>query len=368
MKIAIVTPQSEGYSETFIRAHIERLEGRIVLYDGGIPPSRLNGKRIQPERFSLAQLTFMSKSLMSANPLPPENYFFHKSLKREKPDVILAEYGTTAADILHMVIATGIPLVAIFHGYDASRTEILTRYEPLYRKMFDYASSVIVVSRFMQSALVQLGYPEEKTVYNPYGPNPDFLLNRPAFQSRCFYAAGRFVEKKAPHLTILAFFEAQKAFKDATLIMSGDGPLLKVCEDLVLYLGIRDKVTFTGPLSPNMIRKEMQEAFAFVQHSRTAFDGDREGTPVGILEAQAAALPVISTLHAGIPEVVVHEKTGFLSDENDVGAMASNMIRLLGAPNMAAEMGNCGRERITRHFTMDQHINHLQQTLIKAAG
>ncbi len=368
MKIAIVTPQSDGYTETFIRAHRDRLEGRIGFYDGGVPPSRLNGEAMQPGRYSAAQLIFLCKSILSAKPLPPLQHFFQRSLRQTKPDVILAEYGTTGADILPMVIPTGIPMVVIFHGYDASCTGILQEYAARYRRMFGYAKAVMTVSRSMQSTLVELGYPEEKIIYNPYGPDPEFFRNKPRFQNRRFYAAGRFVEKKAPHLTILAFFEAQKVSGDATLVMTGDGPLRKVCEDLAKYLGISEKVTFTGPLAPEMVLKEMQGAFAFVQHSRTAPDGDREGTPVGILEAQAAALPVISTLHAGIPEVVVDEKTGLLSAENDVGAMASNMIRLLGAPNLATEMGAAGRERVSRHFTMEQHIATLQQTLANATA
>ncbi|RYF82142.1 MAG: glycosyltransferase, partial [Chitinophagaceae bacterium] len=71
---------------------------------------------------------------------------------------------------------------------------------------------------------------------------------------------------------------------------------------------LSDQVILKGVLKPAEIQEEMLHAIAFVQHSVIALTGDSEGTPVGIMEAQAAALPVISTMHAGIPDVVIHNE------------------------------------------------------------
>src|SRR5690606_24305968 len=118
----------------------------------------------------------------------------------------------------------------------------------LYRRMFDYCSSIIVVSKHMQRRLLELGAPQEKVVYNCYGPtNPKKDRSMP--QMLRFISVGRFVDKKAPYLTILAFLEVLRSFPRAILSLVGDGPLEFACKNLVRALGIGDNVEFLGVLS-----------------------------------------------------------------------------------------------------------------------
>ena len=76
-------------------------------------------------------------------------------------------------------------------------------------------------------------------------------------------------------------------------------------------------------------------------------------------EAGASALPVVATRHAGIPDVVIEDETGFLVDERDVQGMANHMRRLIDDPVLAGEMGQNGQERIRNHFSMEQSIGRL---------
>jgi glycosyltransferase involved in cell wall biosynthesis len=103
----------------------------------------------------------------------------------------------------------------------------------------------------------------------------------------------------------------------------------------------------------------MREARAFVQHSLVASDGNSEGMPCSILEACASGLPVVSTRHAGIPEVVIEGDTGFLVAERDVESMARHMERLVVDPGLASKLGRAGRQRIEEHFSMDSSIARL---------
>jgi glycosyltransferase involved in cell wall biosynthesis len=103
----------------------------------------------------------------------------------------------------------------------------------------------------------------------------------------------------------------------------------------------------------------MRRARGFVQHSVEAESGDCEGTPVGILEAGASGLPVISTRHGGIPEVVVEGETGLLVDEKDVPGMAAHMIRLIREPDLAAQLGLAARRRVEALFTMERSLGQL---------
>lgn len=85
-----------------------------------------------------------------------------------------------------------------------------------------------------------------------------------------------------------------------------------------------------------------------------------------VLEAQAAALPVIATHHAGIPDVVLDNETGLLSEERDVNGMAENMMRVLRENGLAKKMGELGRKRILENFTMQKHLSVLEKTITNA--
>jgi glycosyltransferase involved in cell wall biosynthesis len=87
--------------------------------------------------------------------------------------------------------------------------------------------------------------------------------------------------------------------------------------------------------------------------------GDCEGTPVSILEAGATGLPVVSTRHAGIPDVVLEGETGFLVDEGDLSGMAHWMIQFAEQPELARTMGSAARKHITDNFSRNHRIDNL---------
>jgi glycosyltransferase involved in cell wall biosynthesis len=103
----------------------------------------------------------------------------------------------------------------------------------------------------------------------------------------------------------------------------------------------------------------MREVRAFVLHSVTTSEDDVEGTPVAVLEAGAASLPVVSTRHAGIKDVVIHGETGFLVDEGDVQGMACYMVELARDPGLAARLGQRAREHVCENFSMEKSLTTL---------
>jgi len=147
--------------------------------------------------------------------------------------------------------------------------------------------------------------------------------------------------------------------------MIGDGPLWDDCRELAKTLGVADSVEFVGSQPHSALQSEMRQARCFVQHSVEAPSGDCEGTPVGILEACASGLPVISTRHAGISDVVVEGETGFLVDEGDVQGMAKHMLRIAQDPGLAAKLGQAASLRIAEHFSIEGSISRLWD-IIKA--
>jgi glycosyltransferase involved in cell wall biosynthesis len=226
--------------------------------------------------------------------------------------------------------------------------------------MFRQAAAIIAVSREMVRRLVAMGAAPEKVHYNSCGVDcEEFSAGDPARAEPVLLAVGRFVDKKAPHLTLAAFAEARRACPDARLRMIGDGPLLADCRQLVRDLGVEEAVVFLGSQPHHVVQEEMKRARAFVQHSIEAPSGDCEGTPVAVLEAGASGLPVIATRHGGIPDVVIEGETGLLVDEQDVSGMAAHMTTLLKDPSLAGRQGQAGRRRIQELFSMDRSLGRL---------
>lgn len=355
--VAILSPNEENaYSETFIRAHRDLIRNTVFFYEGGVVPTKLNGVPLSNDKVPGVIGTLDSKLVHLQN-----------SLMENGIDVVLAEFGHTAVESLPAIYGANIPLVVHFHGVDAHSQDLLNIYAKRYQDVFQYAYAIIVVSSVMKKQLMQLGCPAEKIFQTACAPNNEYFSLRPSFTNQQFFLMGRFVDKKAPYYSILAFYEALRAFPHAKLVLAGDGPLLNTCKNLVRYLGIQKQVSFLGSISREQVKKEMEQSLGFVQHSIQAENGDSEGTPVAILEAGAAGLPVIATRHAGIMDVVIDYKTGLLCDEHDVSAMGTALQILLGDHKLAQQLGQAARKRVKTFFSMERHIELIDGLLVRAA-
>lgn len=368
-KVALISPEKSAYSATFIQAHIDLLNADIKhLYGIFFPVQSADN------RYVLKENEFLKKAFAKLRLKRTYKRFFKnpqltKCLKDENIQLVFAEFGSVGAEVCSVCRSLNLPLIVHFHGYDAYAHSILSQYGKLYQEVFDYASFLIVVSQDMKNQLLHLGAPEHKLVLNPCGPNDAFFGVSPTFETKNFVAVGRFVEKKAPHLVISAFEKVCKKIPDVKLLMAGDGPLLVECQELTKSLNIEKSVVFLGRTTPKEVVDLFSNAYCFVQHSVVASNGDSEGTPVAILEAGAAGLPIVATRHAGIQDVILHEETGFLIDEHNVDGMAEAMLKLAKDKSMAQKMGVQGKTRMQKHYTMKHHIdllnNLIQQALAK---
>lgn len=367
IKIALLSPNQNAYSETFIQAHKNLLDGRLVYYYGGALPTNLEGDGYLLEnRFFKSvwrEISHRVRRRLGMTVLSIHEEALIRSFQKHKIQIVFAEYGTTGSKIVPVCKKLNLPLIVHFHGFDASVKSVLSQYKEPYKALFSYTSHIIVVSRPMERALMELGAPKEKLVYNPYGPDDKFFEVDPTYSEKALISVGRFVDKKAPYFTILAFSKALQEHPDAILYMAGDGPLLNACKNLVKFLEIENNVKFLGVISPDQYREKLSTVRAFVQHSMTADDGDMEGNPVGIMEAQAAGVAVISTKHAGIPEVVIDKETGWLVEEGDVDGMAQGMLSLLSDGQLAENFGKRGRKIIQENFLMERHIGTLNECI-----
>jgi glycosyltransferase involved in cell wall biosynthesis len=307
------------------------------------------------------------RKLVGASVAGVKTAFYRDFLLKAEVDAVVAQYGPQGVAIMDACSELRIPLIVHFHGHDAYRRSILDGVGQHYLELFDQAAAVIAVSRPMESQLLQLGAPREKLHCNPYGVDLSvFGGSDPQNVPPLFLSVGRLVEKKAPHFTLLAFRQVLQEVPEARLVVIGDGHLLEFCEQVVALFGLSGKVKFAGHCSHEHVAEAMRQARTYVQHSLQAADGDSEGTPVSILEASASGLPVISTRHAGIPDVIVDGETGYLVDEGDIEGMAERMVELARSPRLAARLGQAGQARIQAHYSLDQSISNLWKILVSA--
>lgn len=146
----------------------------------------------------------------------------------------------------------------------------------------------------------------------------------------------------------------------------GEGPLRSALERQIRDLTLGTHVTLHGALPHERVIDEMKSSTMFALPCVTGSDGDRDGIPNAILEAMAMQLPVISTSHSGIPEVITHGSNGLLVPPADAESLAKAMARLLDDPQLGREMGQRGRQTVNEDFDAMRNASRLLQQMMTA--
>jgi colanic acid/amylovoran biosynthesis glycosyltransferase len=284
-------------------------------------------------------------------------------------DVVVCHFGTVAARALPLWTSEfcRIPLVTFFHGYDI--TEAIATRGVDYTELFRWGRLMLPISELWREKLIALGCPEQKIRVQRMGIDVDAFHPRswadaPPAKPR-FLGVGRLVEKKGFDVALHAFARVVQEVPGARLQIVGDGPCRQQLLDLAAALGLNDSVTFLGSLVQDEVRRLLRESDILVAPSRTSSTGDQEGIPVVLMEAMASGLPVVSTHHAGIPELVTSGVSGLLVEEGNSTALAEALISLARTPERWPVLGGEGRARVLADFNLsklnDQLVGVLQE-------
>lgn len=157
--------------------------------------------------------------------------------------------------------------------------------------------------------------------------------------------AARFNEQKDQHTLLRALARVPAGLQ---LDFAGSGPSLEACRALAHRLGVADRVAFLGDRHdvPDLLARA--QGFVLSTHY--------EGLPLSIMEAMRAGLPVVATRVSGIPEEVLDGETGLLVPHRDVAALAGALGRLAAAPAVRQRMGEAGRQKFLREFTIERML------------
>ncbi|MCB0214455.1 MAG: glycosyltransferase, partial [Anaerolineae bacterium] len=215
-------------------------------------------------------------------------------------------------------------LVTTFHGYDL--TSLIKQAGPeQYNSLFKLGDLFLPISRRWQETLIQLGCPPEKIVVHRMGVDLNKFLFTPRQPDRGqvrLLTVARLVEKKGVADGIRAVARVAAKHPQLTYHIAGDGPLRGELQDLIDELEAGHRIKLLGWQPQEKIIELMQQAHILVAPSVTSADGDQEGIPIVLMEAMAQGLPVLSTHHSGIPELVQDGQSGFLAAEHDIDGLA----------------------------------------------
>jgi glycosyltransferase involved in cell wall biosynthesis len=270
-----------------------------------------------------------------------------------------------AARAVHLGRCLSAPVLATFHGNDANFEITDPKYGPDYARLRAApAARYLAVAGNLADRLLAFGMAPERTFVHHLGvdlerfPCPE---PRPRGRAPRIVMVGSFRRQKGHEMAIRGFAQFARTCPGASLHLIGLGNAsehFRLRDELVALahrLGVAGAVHFHGAVPVDDLPRRLADADIAVQTS-VFIPEDRqvEGVPNAILEAMAMGLPVVATRHGGIPEAVLHERTGLLVDEHDVAGLAAALARLAADPALAARLGRAGRERVRAEFELGQ--------------
>ncbi len=275
-----------------------------------------------------------------------------------RPLLVHAHFGPDGSLAMPLAERLKVPLIVSYHGSDATIKDEYTwgshvghrLYRLRRKRLARRAQAFVTPSRFVKAmAVLRQGIPEDKIEVIPHGIDLDRFRPGASPEPGRILFVGRLVELKGLHHLIEAAARIRDFFPQLHLRVVGDGPERPIFEALA-QKKLGAACTFLGALPHDAVRDEMQKAYVFCMPSLSMPNGEAESFGMVFLEAQACGVPVVGYAVGGIPEVVLHEETGFLAQDRDISALTSYLKTLLENDDLRKAMGQAGRAWVEARF------------------
>lgn len=316
-----------------------------------------------PQRMSLEWFQVKLHQKLFGSLFTGEEILCHK----HKIQIIHAHFAPQGFFASNWFEKARLPIITNFYGFDVSELPNDPLWAKRLKNLFAKGELFLVEGNFMRSKLIEIGCPEHKVQIQRIA----IPLDKLAFRARgpknpnertIFLFCGRFVEKKGLRYALEAFSKVLKINQNFEFRIIGDGPLKQDITILIDQLGLSKNVTLLGFLNYQQYIEQMAKADIFIHPSITSDTGDSEGgAPTSILEAQAMGLPVISTTHADIPNVVKPQMSALLSKERDSEELAGNILFLLRNQQLWGDFGRTGRKFVEDFHDVKKEVRSLEE-------
>jgi colanic acid/amylovoran biosynthesis glycosyltransferase len=300
--------------------------------------------------------------------------FFKDVIKKEGAAVLHAHFGQNGFSCISLAKAAQVPLVTTFYGFDLSQ---LPKIEPewvkRYQELFAFGALFLVEGPHMKQQLANLGCPPGKVAVQRLGIDIHelpFQQRRPNADGTIrILVSGTFTEKKGIPYALEAFARVFRQHRNLRLTVIGDArpnypdeqAIKQTLLEIIKLEGLDAHVDFWGYQPHPVLIEAFYSHHILISPSVQASAGDNEGgSPVTITEASATGMPVLSTFHCDIPEVILNEQSGYLVPERDVDALVQRLEQMVTSPEKWEGMGRAGRAHIEKNFNANTQAHWLE--------
>lgn len=286
-------------------------------------------------------------------------------IEKEKPDVIHCHFAYEAIKIIQNINSENkTPIFIHFHGYGASqmlrKKSYVQTIQACLKKENVYP---LFVSNYIKETLRNLSIDVSKGSILRCGVDLDKFYCSSIVKEEgeiVFLQVSSLAEKKGHEYTIKSFdmfLTKNKEYRDSVkVVFTGDGARKEGLVRLVSKLNLDKNIEFIGNVTSDKAVVLMNSADFYVHHSVESSDGDKEGIPTSVMEAMAMNLPILSTNHAGIPELVKHEVNGLLCDEKDIETFSTQIKEILSWGKL-----NKNRDKVEKLYNYKIHNLQLEK-------
>ncbi|MGK0175421.1 MAG: colanic acid/amylovoran biosynthesis glycosyltransferase [Ulvibacter sp.] len=346
--------------------HKARFGGRASL--GGILTAQLYWLRRAPLKYLSTWLRafyenlFSPRFLMRSLVVVPTASWFAKEMLSNEINHIHAHWAT------HSTLAAWVAnrLTNIPYSFTAHANDIFVDQTMLVEKI-KKAEFVATISNYNLNLLNKVSHKRyaSKIKVIPCGVDVAYFRPKHPIADRenrfVITCVGRLVTKKGQKYLLEACAQFKKMGADFYCQFVGDGPDLRVLEEIVSELNLEEHIGFLGNKARDEVVSILQNSSVMVLPSVSTDSGRMEGIPVVLMEAMSVELPVISTQISGIPELIDHSKNGLLVSEKDSKGLAEALFQIYDDPYRAVQMGKDARETILVRFDLKKNTKELSE-------
>jgi N-acetyl-alpha-D-glucosaminyl L-malate synthase BshA len=283
----------------------------------------------------------------------------------EHLDIVHAHYAiphATSAYLAKQILGgDSIKLVTTLHGTDITLVGLEPSYLPVMKFSIEQSDGVTAVSRYLKEKTIT-NYNIEKDIevipnfidtnkYQRIDAETVRQAVAPAGEKILIHVSNFRAVKRVPD--VIRIFNLVRQKIPAKLLLVGDGPDRSVCEQLCRELDIVPLVQFLGKQSA--LVQLLSAADVFLMPSQS------ESFGLSALEAMSCGTPVVSTSVGGLPELVLHDKTGYIAEIGDIERMSRYVLELLTNEARYKRFSEAGRARAVETFNMDKIVSQYER-------
>ncbi|MGM0903875.1 MAG: glycosyltransferase [Bacillota bacterium] len=277
---------------------------------------------------------------------------------KNKVSLLHAHHGQLGILLLPFKEKTNLPLVTSIRGRDATLANQPVGYLENMKMLFDIGEEFYPVCQYLADKILAWGCPPEKIKVLYGGVDlSQYQYSTPILKgTQNILSVGRLVEKKGHHILMKAFQKLKMKFPQATLTIIGRGELQEELTSLATQLNLGESFRLLQHLPKEQVQEYMKKADLFCAASLEASNGDVEGIPNTLKEAMALGVPVLSTNHAGIPELITHNQEGFLVQENNVDELVEGLEFMLTRQELWEAFTIAARKKVELSFDAKKQL------------